>query len=681
MIKLKKVPILAVSFLLLLTNQRATANFPSIRPVPCTNYVTGESGICTFNWSCVNVAHGVHIGPCVDRFFVGTCCKIPEKTKQNNGKVQTTPKDGQIPPYTPLLHTLATKTETEKIKTEERRDNVTLNPIDLDDRLFSYTTKLSKPHIVFDYKPQSSQESNYNNSTNIHDKKPLISAEFLHKLFFSANASVNGNVFDVNQNSFVTSTYSPNPTTENPVFQTRSSTSGLRFQNKPVLDDSYNSRLPVGLDPTHNLRKPVSNHPNHDLRQPVKIDHQHDLRKPVPLSEEHDLRWPVLDEDSHDQRLPVINLYEWSGVWYLNNHQKPNGSDDFYSLTTQQFNPSVGHATAPPTESSQIFEQTTEKLVEETTLTPSISTTHENGDSFIHTSSNFTLFIRPTSSQPPETTVLPEEIKPESVHGSISQNLSQVCGRSRGGSTTARIVGGRKSHFLRWPWMISLRRYEDESYKHKCGATLLNEYWAITAAHCVEGKVPLDLMLRLGEYNFRRSDELHPHVERRVYVMVLHPEFDHITYENDLALLRFNEPVKLQANIVPVCLPDSMGDITGRIAVVTGWGRLSEAGELPASLHEVRMPILSNEECEQMYYEAGYAENIRDVFVCAGLSSGGLDACEGDSGGPMVVRGNEGQWTLVGLISWGMGCAAPKQPGVYTRISQFTDWIEGIILH
>lgn len=54
----------------------------------------------------------------------------------------------------------------------------------------------------------------------------------------------------------------------------------------------------------------------------------------------------------------------------------------------------------------------------------------------------------------------------------------------------------------------------------------------------------------------------------------------------------------------------------------------STAGELPASLHEVRMPILSNKECEQMYYEAGYVENIRDVFVCAGLSSGGLDACE-----------------------------------------------------
>ncbi|XP_054722085.1 serine proteinase stubble-like [Uloborus diversus] len=243
----------------------------------------------------------------------------------------------------------------------------------------------------------------------------------------------------------------------------------------------------------------------------------------------------------------------------------------------------------------------------------------------------------------------------------------------------ARIVGGRKSHYLRWPWMISLRRYEGKAFKHKCGATLLNQLWAITAAHCVDGKMPNEVVLRLGEYNFHRMDESHPHVERRIYMIVIHPQFDAVTYENDLALLRFYEPVSLRANIVPICLPKPLDDVAGRMAVVTGWGRLAEEGELPGSLHEVSMPILTNKECEEMYSAAGYVETIRDVFVCAGLLNGGLDACEGDSGGPMVVRGTRGQWKLVGLISWGMGCAAPKQPGVYTRITKFVDWIDDII--
>lgn len=89
-------------------------------------------------------------------------------------------------------------------------------------------------------------------------------------------------------------------------------------------------------------------------------------------------------------------------------------------------------------------------------------------------------------------------------------------------------------------------------------------------------KLPNDVILRLGEYNFHRLDEFHPHIERRIYMIVIHPEFDPVTYENDLALLRFYEPVRFQANIVPVCLPKFTEDIAGRTAVVTGWGRLSE---------------------------------------------------------------------------------------------------------
>lgn len=383
------------------------------------------------------MAHGVHIGPCVDRFFVGTCCKIPQKTKQDNGKAQAGGKDSQIPPYTPFHHSLATKTETKKIETPANRGNVILNPNDQDDRLLSFETHAPKPQIIFDYKPQSPREPNFKNSSSVYNGKPIISATFLHKLFFSGSTS---KIVDIDQNSSTTSVYSLNPTTDIPVFHKRGTTPGFRFQNKPMLDDSHDGRVPVTLETTHDLRKPVVahnahdlrkpvvSHNTHDFRQPVKTNEQHNLRKPVPLDDGHDLRWPILEEDSHDQRLPVVNLFEWSGVWYLNNHQKPNGSNDFYSLTTHEFNkPSTSGSTTVinefATEPSQTFEQTTDSPI---SISPSVSSTVVDDNSIIHTTSNFTLFIRPTSSQPSsETTPLIEETKPESMQGSNLHNISQ----------------------------------------------------------------------------------------------------------------------------------------------------------------------------------------------------------------------------------------------------------------
>ncbi|GFR31329.1 serine proteinase stubble [Trichonephila clavata] len=81
-----------------------------------------------------------------------------------------------------------------------------------------------------------------------------------------------------------------------------------------------------------------------------------------------------------------------------------------------------------------------------------------------------------------------------------------------------------------------------------------------------------------------------------------------------------------------------------------------------------------------MYRQAGFVEDIPDIFICAGYPNGGKDSCEGDSGGPMVLQEDDGRWVLAGVISWGIGCALPNQPGVYTRITKFAEWINQIII-
>ena len=85
-----------------------------------------------------------------------------------------------------------------------------------------------------------------------------------------------------------------------------------------------------------------------------------------------------------------------------------------------------------------------------------------------------------------------------------------------------------------------------------------------------------DVLLRMGEYDMATDEEEYPYVERKVQLMALHPQFDLRTFEYDLALLRFSDPVRFQPNIIPICLPEGNGDFVGDIAFVTGWGRLYE---------------------------------------------------------------------------------------------------------
>jgi len=244
-----------------------------------------------------------------------------------------------------------------------------------------------------------------------------------------------------------------------------------------------------------------------------------------------------------------------------------------------------------------------------------------------------------------------------------------------------KIVNGEDAKYGEWPWQVSLRQWRTATFLHKCGAALLSENWAITAAHCVESVNPDELLLRMGEFDL--NDEEHEPFtfqDRKVQIVASHPKFDPKTFEYDLALLRFYEPVVFTPNIIPVCIPEDDEDLVGRDAWVTGWGRLYEDGPLPSKMQKVTLPIINNTECELMYEKAGFREHIPHIFICAGYREGGKDSCEGDSGGPMSVqRQDDGRFMLSGVISWGIGCAEKNQPGVYTRISDFREWINQIL--
>ncbi|PSN57574.1 hypothetical protein C0J52_00495 [Blattella germanica] len=124
-------------------------------------------------------------------------------------------------------------------------------------------------------------------------------------------------------------------------------------------------------------------------------------------------------------------------------------------------------------------------------------------------------------------------------------------------------------------------------------------------------------------------------------------------------------------NVLLPLLYGASSDPSGRIGTVVGWGRTSEGGMLPALVQEVQVPILSLQQCRQMKYRP---QRITQNMVCAG--KGTQDSCQGDSGGPLLVNSADDKLEIVGIVSWGVGCGRPGYPGVYTRVSRYSDWVK-----
>ncbi|XP_025602997.2 proclotting enzyme-like [Athalia rosae] len=273
----------------------------------------------------------------------------------------------------------------------------------------------------------------------------------------------------------------------------------------------------------------------------------------------------------------------------------------------------------------------------------------------------------PTTSAPakPPSTPAPVTQIPQGGGGAGSH---AVCGAKNGPQDQKRIVGGHSTEVGEWPWMAALFNKGQQF----CGGSLIDDTHILTAAHCVAQMSSWDvagLTVRLGDYNIRTSTEVR-HLERRVRRIVRHRGFDTRTLYNDVAILTLDKPVPFTEQIRPVCLPTGSQLYTGKTATVIGWGSLRESGPQPAVLQEVSIPVWTNSECRSKYGAAAPG-GIIESFLCAGRAA--MDSCSGDSGGPLMV--NDGRWTQVGIVSWGIGCGKGQYPGVYTRVTHFLPWI------
>uniref|UniRef100_A0A8B9IWK6 Acrosin n=1 Tax=Amazona collaria TaxID=241587 RepID=A0A8B9IWK6_9PSIT len=265
--------------------------------------------------------------------------------------------------------------------------------------------------------------------------------------------------------------------------------------------------------------------------------------------------------------------------------------------------------------------------------------------------------------------------------------------------STSRIVGGTDAQPGSWPWIVSIQQNTYMGTAHICGGSLITPQWVLTAAHCFHcfplslgkqqacGWAPSKPSLHLTSRHVpmwrvvigaTQLSQLGPEVQvRGIKQVIVHELYTNISEGNDIALLELDRPVQCSNYIQLACVPDP------RLAVshltecyVSGWGSMDARCEFPKStrvLREAKVQLIDVNTCNSSRW---YPGAIFRHNLCAGYPQGGIDSCQGDSGGPLACKDNNADYYwVVGVTSWGKGCARAQQPGVYTSTRHFYDWI------
>lgn len=263
----------------------------------------------------------------------------------------------------------------------------------------------------------------------------------------------------------------------------------------------------------------------------------------------------------------------------------------------------------------------------------------------------------------------------------LEENDEERSARARCGLTFGsgnKIVGGRPAHVGEFPWQVSLQTSKfNGQMAHYCGGAILNENWVVTASHCVSDFRAKDIQVLSGAFDLRKVSYAGGQTKTGVKKIVMHEDYDaKRNLRNDIALLKVTIPFDLSTRTMSpingICLPDRGVEFPGH-ATVSGWGKVSESGGLSNQLRAVNVSLMDDAACKSFY-----GQRIVDKMVCAGYVQGGRDACQGDSGGPLVKK-VKGRHYLVGVVSWGVGCARADNPGVYTQVSKYIDWIHNVV--
>ncbi|XP_069467059.1 urokinase-type plasminogen activator isoform X2 [Ambystoma mexicanum] len=246
-----------------------------------------------------------------------------------------------------------------------------------------------------------------------------------------------------------------------------------------------------------------------------------------------------------------------------------------------------------------------------------------------------------------------------------------------------KIVGGTSAPIESQPWISGIfkkSRSAGQSY-FQCGGSLIHPCWVLTAAHCFpDSTEPRDYSVILGRSNF---DEADPKKEQKFEVerILLHEAYNADTQalNNDIALIKLRPSVSGRCAaptdyVQTICLPPAApAPQDGTECEVAGYGKEGhEEYVYSKTLMSVKVQLIPQRKCQSPLY---YGSLINSNMFCAGDPNWKVDACKGDSGGPLTCARN-GRMELQGIVSWGEDCAKEYRPGVYTRVTRYLPWIQ-----
>ncbi|XP_061869216.1 acrosin-like [Colius striatus] len=253
------------------------------------------------------------------------------------------------------------------------------------------------------------------------------------------------------------------------------------------------------------------------------------------------------------------------------------------------------------------------------------------------------------------------------------------CGRQLKASSSGplRVVGGTNAAPGTWPWIVSLQRPWGKRTKHFCGGSLINPQWVLTAAHC------FDKFRKIAKWRVvigtTKLSQLGPEAQvRRIKRLLRHEAYWQATAENDIAVLELDQPIQCNEHVQLACLPqpDDVKLSELKNCQVAGWGSTVARSTEPEPsdvLQEAKVHLIDTKLCNSSQW---YTGAVHSYNLCAGYPQGGIDTCQGDSGGPLACQDSHADYYwVVGLTSWGKGCAREKQPGIYTSTQHFYNWI------
>lgn len=229
-----------------------------------------------------------------------------------------------------------------------------------------------------------------------------------------------------------------------------------------------------------------------------------------------------------------------------------------------------------------------------------------------------------------------------------------------------RIIGGRVAED-NYPFIASLLADTIFGLYHSCGGSIINQRTVVTAAHCLHNTTASRLKVHVGE----KSRTVNEGEVFDVAAIFYHEKWTSATQDYDVGLVRIEGSFEFGPNIQPIKLAGPRDKIVdGSYATVLGWGFTDVKKQTIADqLMVAQVPIVRQATCRRQM-----GGLITQRMLCAGFKRGGVDACQMDSGGPLVAKNK-----LIGIVSWGVSCAQPNKPGVYTRVSEVLPWIENML--